>query len=104
MEDYIFSRPGMFDPEPEAPVMVANTPIFSIPRSEKKYPNFLAWWMEVGRLNPTDPQGWSSISGPWVRRGRVDLITPEEWAALPEEERQRIKAWAKTIPIGCFYD
>jgi hypothetical protein len=93
----------MFDPPITKPVAVAGRPVCMIPDSETKYPSFLAWWMEVGRLNPTDPQGWGSISGPWVMRGRVEVIPPEDWEALPETERTLIRAWARTMPLS-FYD
>jgi hypothetical protein len=94
----------IFDPPIMGGVMICGRPIFLIPDSKKKYGNFLAWWNEVGRLRPTDPQGWNSISGPWVRRGRVELINESDWAALPQSERDLIEQWTKTIPIGCFYD
>ena len=60
----------MFDP-PYRRIAVAGRPISMIPDSEQKYRNFLDWWFTVGRLKPDDPQGWSSISGPWVMRGRL---------------------------------
>jgi hypothetical protein len=94
----------MFDPPYRKPIAVAGTPISMIPASEQKYRNFLDWWFTVGRLKPDDPQGWSSISGPWVMRGRVDAISDEEWNALPDSERSLIRSWAARLPIGCFYD
>jgi hypothetical protein len=84
--------------------MIRGCPIFLIPESETKYADFLAWWEQVGRLKPTDPQGWGSISGPWVWRGRVELIAEVRWVALPQEERKLIEAWVATIPTKCFYD
>ena len=78
--------------------------MLSIPNSEKKYPNFVAWWASVGRLKPGDPQGWSTLSGPGVMRDRVEIINPVDWAALPEEERGLITTCARTWPIGMFYD
>ena len=94
----------MFDPPYRTSIAVAGRPIFMIPASEQKYRNFLDWWFTVGRLKPDDPQGWSSISGPWVMRGRVEAISEDEWNALPESEQRLIRSWAAHLPIGCFYD
>jgi hypothetical protein len=94
----------MFDPPVRGGTMIRGRPILSIPESETKYTDFLAWWKQVGRLRPSDLQGWGSISGPHVRRGRVELIDELSWVALPQEERNLIKAWVDTIPIQCFYD
>jgi hypothetical protein len=94
----------MFDPPYRRPIAVAGRPISLIPDSEQKYRNFVDWWFTVGRLKPDDPQGWSSISGPWVMRGRVEAISEEEWSALPEAEQSLIRSWAAHLPIGCFYD
>ena len=84
-------------------IMIAGCPILGIPDSAEMYSNFLAWWLEVGRQNPNDPQGWGTFSGPGVTRGRVEAISQEIWEALPEEERERIKAWAAILPTT-FYD
>src|SRR5215469_9611913 len=78
----LWSEGQMFDPPYPGRIAVAGTPINMIPRSDKKYRNFLEWWRQVGRLKPDDPQGWSKISGPWVMRGRVEAISAEEWEAL----------------------
>ncbi len=89
---------------PDVPISIAGTPICFIPSSTKKYRNFLEWWFSVGRLHPEDPQGFGTLSGPWVMKGRVEAISPEEWSALPEEERQLISNWAFNLPIEMFYD
>jgi hypothetical protein len=60
--------------------------------------------MEVGRLTPTTPQGWSTLSGPGVVWNRTEPIDFGEWAALPEDERALIKKWVQTRPIGMLYD
>jgi hypothetical protein len=93
----------MFDP-PYCRIAVAGRPICMIPESEKKYRNFLEWWFDVGRLKPDDPQGWSTVSGPWVMRDREEAISAEEWAGLPESEQELIRSWARCLPIGMFYD
>jgi hypothetical protein len=84
--------------------MIAGCPVLSIPNSEMKYPHFLAWWTSVGRLKPKDPQGWSTLSGPWAGEGRVEIINPVDWATLPEEERELIASWARTWPCGMYFD
>jgi hypothetical protein len=84
--------------------MICGVPVLRIPDAVRKYPNFLSWWREVGRLNPRDPQGWSSMSGPGVMLSRSEMIAPETWNSLPEEERQLIKRWAKTIPLRIMFD
>jgi hypothetical protein len=94
----------MFDPPISEPAMVAGRPVFRIPDSGKKYPNFLTWWREVGREKPTDPQGWSTLSGPGVMQGRVELIRSADWSALGENERVLIQEWTKTFDIGMLYD
>lgn len=94
----------MFDPPITGSVMIAGCPVWRIPNSEKKYPNFLAWWASVGRLNPRAAQGWSTLSGPGVMFDRVEMINPAEWAALPEEERELVRAWVETWPCGVFFD
>jgi len=94
----------MFDPPISEPAMVAGRPVLRIPESAKKYPNFLTWWREVGRQKPTDPQEWSTLSGPGVMQGRVELISSADWLALGENERVLIQEWTKTFHIGMFYD
>ena len=84
-------------------IMIAGCPILGHPDSAERYPNFLAWWLDVGRQNPTDPQGWGSVCGPGMKHGRVEAINQEDWEALPEEEGERIKAWTSVLPIT-FYD
>lgn len=84
--------------------MIAGVPIALIPKSVLGYANFVTWWNEVGRQNPTDPQGWSSISGPGVMWSRSEMIAPEVWESMPTAERQLIEAWAQTIPVGILYD
>ena len=96
--------PRLSDPAYVGRIKVAGYPICFVPDSARNYPNFLAWWSEKGRLNPNEPQGWSTISGPWVMRGRVEAIGQEDWEALPHEEREMIEAWASALPIGLFYD
>jgi hypothetical protein len=93
----------MFDP-PYEQIAVAGVPILDIPESEKKYGNFLEWWFDVGRLKPDDPQGWSTLSGPWVMRGRAEAISAEDWDALPNSEQELIRSWAENLPIDMFYD
>jgi hypothetical protein len=94
----------MFDPPITGRTMIAGCPVLNIPNSEKKYPNFLAWWASVGRLKPRDAQGWSTLSGPGVMRDRVEIINPVDWVALPAEERELITTWARTWPIDMFFD
>lgn len=94
----------MFDPPIAGRTMIAGCPVLRIPNSEKKYPNFLAWWNAVGRLKPREAQGWSTLSGPGVMWDRVEIINPSDWAALPEEERELIASWVRTWPIGMFFD
>jgi hypothetical protein len=94
----------MFDPPYDGPIAVAGRPISMIPHTEKKYRNFLEWWFEVGRLTPDDPQDWSTVSGPWVMRGREEAISAEDWVGLPESEKELIRSWAESLPIGMFYD
>jgi hypothetical protein len=94
----------MFDPPITGRTMIVGCPVLRIPNSEKKYPNFLDWWASVGRLNPRDAQGWSTLSGPGVMKDRTEIINPDEWAALPEEERVLITSWVRTWPIGMFFD
>lgn len=77
----------MFDPPLTGRISVVGSPVLSIPESGTKYASFLTWWMEVGRLRPTDPQGWSTYSGPRVMWNRVEAIPEEEWAGLPPEEQ-----------------
>jgi hypothetical protein len=84
--------------------MIAGVPIWIIPDSARKYPDFLTWWNDVGRLNPQDPQGWSSLSGPGVMWSRSEMIAPHLWDALPAKERELIEAWAQTIPCGLLFD
>jgi len=84
--------------------LIAGVPIARIPESALAYPDFLSWWNAAGRLNPHDPQGWGSISGPGVMKGRSEIISPEVWESLPESERQLIEKWAQTIPCGIHYD
>lgn len=93
----------MFDP-PYGRIAIAGTPILRIPKSEKTYRNFLQWWFEAGRQKPNDPQGWSTLSGPWVMKNRVEAIPAEEWKALPASEQDLIQAWAECLPIDLFYD
>jgi hypothetical protein len=93
----------MFDP-PYRHISVVGTPILKIPDAEKKYKCFLDWWVEVGRLKPEDPQGWSTLSGPGVMRDRVEAIPPAEWSALPSSERDLIRAWADCLPVDLLYD
>lgn len=106
MEEFfdLWHEGQMFDPPYRSPITVVGTPINTIPDSDKKFRNFLEWWLEVGRLKPDDPQDWSTISGPWVMRGRVEAISTEEWEALPQSEQELIRSWAQRLPIGCFYD
>jgi hypothetical protein len=94
----------MFDPPITGRSMVTGCPVLSIPNSEEKYPNLLAWWTSVGRLKPRDPQGWSTLSGPGVMNGRVEIIDPVDWAALPTMERELITSWARTWPCEMFFD
>ncbi len=94
----------MFDPPFSGSIAVAGRPVLRIPNSDKKYPSFLAWWMEVGRLKPRDPQGWRTLSEPGVMRNRTEAIEPETWAKLPEEEQKLIGRWPQTWPIGIFFD
>ena len=94
----------MFDPPITGKTMIAGCPVLRIPNSEKQYPNFLSWWASVGRLNPRDAQGWSTLSGPGVMKDRVEIINPVDWAALPEMERELITTWVRTWPIGMFFD
>jgi hypothetical protein len=42
--------------------------------------------------------------GPGVMLSRSEMIAPETWNSLPEEERQLIKRWAKTIPLRIMFD
>jgi hypothetical protein len=84
--------------------LIAGVPVLWVPDKVREYPDFLTWWMKMGRLNPTDPQGWSSLSGPGVMWGRSEIIHPEVWSTLPLEERELITAWAKTLGVGMFYD
>ena len=72
----------MFNPPLRGWIKIAGMPVLFIPDSDKKYSGFLAWWFETGRLKPTDPQGWSSLSGPGVMWNRVEAIDPGEWANL----------------------
>lgn len=97
----------MFDPPYKGSISVAGVPILGgifLPKSETKYRNFLDWWMKVGTLKPTDPQGWATLSGPWVMFRRVEAISREDWNALPRPERALILAWAHSLPVGLFYD
>jgi hypothetical protein len=32
------------------------------------------------------------------------LITPEEWAALPEAEQAELREWFRVLPGMIFYD
>src|SRR5215469_16819497 len=82
----------LFNPPYYGRIAVAGTPISIIPTSEQKYRNFLDWWFTVGRLKADDPQGWTSISGPWAMRGRMEAISEEEWNALPESEQSLIRS------------
>ena len=94
----------MFDPPAGERVSVAGRPVLRIPDSEEKFPDFMTWWREVGRLRPDEPQGWSTLSGPWVMRNRSPLIPANEWEALPDDERALLQRWTLTFPIGMFYD
>jgi hypothetical protein len=94
----------MFDPPVAGMVTVAGRPVFRIPDSEQKYPDFLAWWREIGRLHPEHPQGWSTLSGPGVMWNRTPLISSDQWESLPEEERNLLRQWTDTFPVGMFYD
>ncbi|MGA2850019.1 MAG: hypothetical protein ABSE46_13560 [Terracidiphilus sp.] len=95
---------SLTDPKHIARLMVAGVPVVSIPESAERFPTFLAWWMEIGRLNPNNHGGWSTLSGPWVTHGRIELIDLDGWGALLPEDRERIKAWADSLPIGIFCD
>lgn len=94
----------MFDPPITERTMIVGCPVLTIPDSEIKYPNFLTWWTAVGRLTPTDAQGWSTLSGPGVMKDRVEMINPDDWAALPKQERELIREWTETWDIGLFFD
>ena len=89
-------------PERVHSIMIAGCPILGHPDSAERYPNFLAWWLDVGRQNPTDPQGWGSLCGPGAKRGRVEAIPHGDWAALSEGQWELIKAWTATLPITFF--
>jgi hypothetical protein len=94
----------LFDPPLTGSLTVAGRPIWRIPDSEKKYPDFITWWTEVGRFKPADPQGWGAVSGSWVMLGRVEIIPPDQWEALPENERSAIELWAQNLPTTVSYD
>lgn len=83
---------------------VAGVPVVRIPESASGYSSFMSWWKEVGRLHPEDPQGWGTLSGPGVVRGRTELITADVWGALPESERELIQSWALNLPLEMFFD
>lgn len=84
--------------------LIARVPVCCIPERVRKYPNFLSWWRAVGRLNLQNHDGWSSISGPHVMRGRKEIIAPHDWESLSEEDRAVIREWAEDIPTRIFYD
>jgi hypothetical protein len=85
-------------------VMIAGVPIARMPNSVREFPDFLTWWNTVGRLNRSDYNGWSSISGPGVMRNRTEMVPPQVWDALPLAERELITKWAEDMPIRIFYD
>ena len=89
---------------PKFRMAVAGRPISLMAVSAVDYPDFLSWWMDVGRLTPLDSGGWSSISGPGVMRDRVEAIPAEQWDRLPASERDLIRHWAATIRSVIFYD
>lgn len=95
---------SLTDPSFAGDLMVAGVPVFAIPESAKRFPTFVAWWLAEGRLNPKDHGDWSTLSGPHLMRGRVELIRLDDWAALDPGERDRIREWARSLPIGIFYD
>jgi len=94
----------MFDPPFYGRVSVAGRSVLRIPNSEKKYPSFLAWWREVGRLHPKDPQGWTTLSGPGVTLGRTEIIPESDWQSLDESERELIREWTEHFSVKLFYD
>ncbi len=83
-------------------IMVRGRPILRMPESAESHPTFLSWWFAVGR--PEVPSGWSTLSGPWVNRGRVEVISEQEWESLNPQDRERLTRWAANLPIGMFYD
>jgi len=66
--------------------------------------DFIGWWRRVGRIDPKAKEHWGYISGPGAVWGNLELITPEGWAALPEDERSQLKQWLDTLPGMIFYD
>ena len=68
------------------------------------YPDFLGWWRRVGRVDPNAKDHWGHISGPWAGRDKPELITPEEWATVPEDERVELREWFRVLPGMIFYD
>ena len=83
-------------------IMVRGRPILRMPESAKEHPTFLSWWFAVGK--PEIPSEWSTLSGPWATRGRVEVISDQEWATLDPQDRERLTGWVKNLSIGMFYD
>lgn len=83
---------------------IIGIPIVRIPSAVRCYPDFLTWWHQAGRLTPLDHKGWSTISGPGVMRNKTELISSEVWESLPESEKELIRQWAETLPLGVLYD
>lgn len=86
------------------PGLIAGRPVYRIASSVLEYPDFLTWWREVGRLKPEDHEGWASLSGPHVMRGRTEMIHPKIWKSLSWRERREIMVWARGIPLTLMYD
>lgn len=84
--------------------LIAGVPLYRIPECVKQYTSFIVWWMTEGRLDPENHDGWGSISGPGVMRGRTEIIEPSTWESLPVEDQAMIQEWAEGIPLLVLYD
>lgn len=84
--------------------MIVGRPLFSIPDEVLRYPDFLTWWNDVGRLRPNESHGWITISGPGVMWGRTEMIPTEAWDSVPESEKELIRQWVQNLRNGILYD
>lgn len=90
----------MFDPPYEKAIRIAGVAILRIPESATKYKSFLDWWFKAGRLKPSDPAGWSTISAPGGAWRGVEAISDVDWDALSKSERKLIRSWLLCLPVS----